>query len=164
ALAVDVLKQPTTTMKVYLWKPKGNNAGHLSLKLSDGTYISFWPEENLQLKRKKRSGSRRYADDVAAEGRNPDEILNLPEDIVDQANIKTWWSDYVGRSGHHLLTENCALVVREALMAGEIYGHTHADLEIALVGRLTTPTDVFRWANSCKLIYLEANRKICSVS
>lgn len=94
----------------------GRNVGHLSMQLSDGTYISYWHEETLIMK-KKRSGTQTYQDDVQAEGRVADQILTLPEDIVDQAAIKSWWSTYTDNNKYHLLIRNYASEVTEPRQA-----------------------------------------------
>lgn len=133
-------------IQIFLWKFHGKNVGHLSMALSNGTYISFWPNEDLQLKRKKNPASLSYEDDEYSQGRPADNVLELPDDIVDQEKIKVWWSDYVDHNKYHLLTNNCALVVQQALLVGGIF-------QSGSVGDRSDAFEVFEWAKACKRLY-----------
>ncbi|XP_044269504.1 uncharacterized protein LOC123014438 [Tribolium madens] len=138
-------------IKVYLWRFHGTNVGHLSMSLSDSIHISFWPQEELELKRKKNAaGVQSYEDDVKSEGRPADEILELPDDIVNQDKIKSWWSNYTTNNRYHLLTKNCAKVVQEALIVGGIYQSPRVGENS---DNLFAPFEVFAWIKECKKLY-----------
>ena len=70
-------------VKVYVWKPKGDDSyGHASMELSDGTYISWWPEYGGKAQRTKHKAhgfqNRTLEDDVRDEGRDADLIFIIP--------------------------------------------------------------------------------------
>ncbi|RZB39335.1 hypothetical protein BDFB_011436 [Asbolus verrucosus] len=134
--------------KIYFWHK--DNIGHVSLELSDRTYISYWPEAT---NRKNTIETRTYEDDVAAECRHPDEILDLPDGIMDETKTKLWWIDYVNNNRYHLPLKNCALVVRRALIMGDIFGGNRQlapvlrmDLDVETLLPVVTPHNVFQWA------------------
>ena len=66
-------------MKVYIWYPcrKTRQVGHTSRTLEDETHISWWPSEETQGKKSKKTpqniGS--LDEDIELEGREPDQIL-----------------------------------------------------------------------------------------
>lgn len=105
-------------MRAYLWRPRllEKSVGHIALALSDGTYISFWPPSPTLLKKSGRSQS--YEEDVRVEGRPADDELLLPDDLVNQHAIRTWWKRY--SVAYNLVTNNCADVVLQALKVGNI--------------------------------------------
>nr|XP_023020992.1 uncharacterized protein LOC111509465 [Leptinotarsa decemlineata] len=139
-------------IEVILWLPKVPNVGHLSLELSDGFYISFWPEKESRWKKTSRGNT--YEDDRRAEGRGPDEVLYLPPEIVDQEKIKRWWNRVMDDKEYNLMLNNCSSVVREALRKGGIYEDPVLK-GLDAVGRpLDTPSAVFTWAGACKDLYL----------
>ncbi|KAG5889739.1 hypothetical protein JTB14_018961 [Gonioctena quinquepunctata] len=140
-------------IEVILWLPKVPNVGHLSMELSDTTYISFWPKEHHGWK--KRSEGNTYRDDLDAEGRDPDNILYLPPGMVNQDRIKRWWKGFMRHGSYNLLLKNCASIVREALRRGGI----HEDpvlkgIDIA-TRPIETPSAVYSWAGACKDLYLD---------
>ncbi|PSN51180.1 hypothetical protein C0J52_06048 [Blattella germanica] len=138
-------------IKVYLWNMTTSRWGHLSLELSDGTYISFWPKETRGFK--KASLGTSYESDVKSEGSSADDILELPDDIVDQEEIKSWWKDYVLNNQYSLVFNNCAQVVKEALVKGGIAKYMDEETTRAYV-TATTPLQVYVWAASCRRNYI----------
>ena len=38
---------------MYIWRAKGDQVGHASMELGDGTYVSLWPGEGKAGKKKK---------------------------------------------------------------------------------------------------------------
>jgi RHS repeat-associated protein len=61
--------------KVYIWHPKGNNVGHSSVESDLGEYGSFWPQDDW--KENDTGKFNTYENDVASEGRLPDEIIDV---------------------------------------------------------------------------------------
>lgn len=99
------------------------NVGHLSLSLSDGTYISHWPDGGAFLDLKKQNGRpmRSLKDDIRNEGGEPTETLNLPNGIVDENKIKIWWNQGVkDGTQYNMVHSNCGQMVRTALIRGGI--------------------------------------------
>ena len=85
-------------IKVYVWKPKGDDSyGHASMELSDGTYISWWPEYGGKAEQAKKKAhgfqNRTLEDDVRDEERNPDRTFIIPSKVgLDEGEIKKWWA------------------------------------------------------------------------
>lgn len=61
-------------------------------------------------------------DDIVAEERGPEEIIEIPGSLIHESLVKTWWEDFVKSATYKLLTQNCAQVVQKALETG---GFTH---------------------------------------
>ncbi|KAJ6640040.1 hypothetical protein Bhyg_12789 [Pseudolycoriella hygida] len=114
---------------VYFWSFRGpKSVGHLSMSLSNGRYISHWPKGDKRSIWKVTSSQYLSLDiDIRAEGRTPDETLVFPANItLDERKIEEWWNSFIPKAEYHLLGQNCAQVVEEALKAGgfEIYDYT----------------------------------------
>jgi hypothetical protein len=110
--------------KIYIWNKSGKNVGHCSLKLDDGTYISFWPDSNTAQRVKIPTGKTvsskgsTYKDDVDAEGHDPDTIIEIRGKLNNQ-KIHKWWMENQD-SGYHLYTNNCTNIVEKALEVGDL--------------------------------------------
>lgn len=105
---------------VYYWALKGtSNLGHLSIKLSNGTYISYWPKDHSIWKRGS-AQSPTLENDISLEGRPPDQTLPIPSQMINEALIVTWWKKYLHSSTYNLVGNNCGQVVRRALVEGGI--------------------------------------------
>eukprot|EP00919_Chromeraceae_sp_WS-2016_P037664 GHVR01089945.1.p1 GENE.GHVR01089945.1~~GHVR01089945.1.p1 ORF type:complete len:161 (+),score=16.95 GHVR01089945.1:143-625(+) len=113
--------------------------GHASLKLTDGTYISWGPWD----RKLKASGtnavnpikaftgvkSRKmpsYEKDVEAEGKpaDLDATTQLP-DILNEEIIKNWWHNFEGP--YHATEQNCCNVVYQALREGGSNSYVDSD-------------------------------------
>ena len=109
------------SMKVYVWMPSGGLVGHSSLELSDGTYISWWPDENknkdLPLVTLKGHASSGLEEDIDGEGRNPTHTFTLTRRYVEK-KIKQWWNKFKYEGSYILATTNCCWVVYKALTEG----------------------------------------------
>ena len=111
------------SIKVYVWKPEGGNKfGHASMELSDGTYISWWPEYGgkAQQTKKKASGfqNRTLDDDVRDEEKNPDYTFIIPAKVgLDEGNIKRWWASMKSTEKWSVFN-NCCGAVKRAFEAG----------------------------------------------
>ena len=109
-------------IKVYVWTPEGGNVGHASMELSDGTYISWWPEYGgkAQQTAMKAPGfqNRTLEDDVRDEGKNPDYTFIIPAKLgLDEGSIKRWWASMKSTEKWSLLN-NCCGAVKRAFEAG----------------------------------------------
>jgi len=132
---VDFL-DPMGLLKVYVWKSRPGYWGHASLRLNDGTYISYWPSRDMSPKAVFDRCSARppdYNADVRGEGgREPDVTFDIND--LDEDAIKQWWGN--GQHGDWGAFNNCADIVLVALQQGG-----------AKVGRdwvSVTPEDVLR--------------------
>ncbi|XP_041365217.1 uncharacterized protein LOC121380463 [Gigantopelta aegis] len=107
-------------MKVYIWFPKGDLYGHASLELSNGKYISWWPDEEKDRKLLTVFGSshKSFEDDVKTKKRDPDKIFNLDHLKYDEENIEDWWIEWSDRGRYFMLGTNCCWVVYKALRFG----------------------------------------------
>ncbi|XP_072379352.1 uncharacterized protein [Diabrotica undecimpunctata] len=106
--------------KVYFWKMTTEGVGHLSLQLSDGTYISHWPKNTSGLK-KPGTSQPSLETDIDLENRYPDETYTIDKSgIIDESKIRSWWNSYKSSSSYNLVTNNCGQVVRTALIQGGI--------------------------------------------
>ncbi len=118
--------------RVYIWSYRGvlEAVGHASLKLWDGTYISWWPDEETPWTlarvangfKKPARNPQTYADDVRLEGFKPDRVITIQNRRggLDTLAISDWWTRFRGNPDnmYHLLTQNCATTVKDALVAG----------------------------------------------
>ncbi|XP_041367123.1 uncharacterized protein LOC121381828 [Gigantopelta aegis] len=108
-------------MMVYIWLPNSSHVGHASLELSNGRYISWWPDEG---KKKSKpltihgSSHESLEDDVEAEERDPDKTFDLDDLDYDEEDIEDWWIEWSNRGSYFLLGTNCCWVVYEALRHG----------------------------------------------
>ncbi len=84
------------SVNVYIWEPHGNQVGHASLGLPDGTYISWWPAGkgkddsgvlNWALCTATLSGS--LQEDIVAEGNLSPQIFTIHN--VNLRALKEWW-------------------------------------------------------------------------
>ncbi|XP_037051161.1 uncharacterized protein LOC119085050 [Bradysia coprophila] len=102
------------TIEVYYWGPRPLEAsfGHIALRLiiyetDEEIYISHWP--------KGQKTSLKY--DVEAEGRDPDEYISIPPDMIYYNSVTRWWEN--ARNGkYNSVSNNCAHVVYGALRSG----------------------------------------------
>ena len=147
--------------KVYFWSMSWSDANksrggsklavsHLSLLLTDGTYISHWPMSNTTFK-KGASPKKKLQDDVDLEGRQPDESFELPVQFIDEHLIKSWWESCKTSAEYQLVVNNCGQVVRRALVEGGIeeklpWYHKHQyKLASKWLLASVTPLDSLKW-------------------
>ena len=117
-------------MKVFVWLPKGTQVGHASLLLSNGTYLSLWPDEEKKAKNavamKKGSTSSSLDEDVHNEGRRPDRIFDLSGKGYNEKAIEKWWDEFKYTKTYELLNKNCCWVVYTALTKGGAPGKSES--------------------------------------
>lgn len=114
---------------VYIWRATDSwngYVGHVSMQLSDGTYISWWPsgDDRKYLPAIKLTYSaphnnpQTYDDDVDLEERGPD--ISIPLWDLDETAIKNWWTPYNADSNNYWIAHsaNCSTIVYWALLQG----------------------------------------------
>jgi len=114
------------TVEVFVWEFCGSKEawGHSSLRLSNGTYVSWWPAEpysKLSAVKQLKSSvpadrDRSYDDDVAGEEQDPDNKYCIQG--LDEAAIDAWWISFKSSNDYVLMTQNCSTTVKDALKAG----------------------------------------------
>lgn len=106
--------------KLYYWR--WGNVGHTSLELSDGTYISHWPEGAIQKTETLNNFSAMQMPsldgDVYCQGCEPHHTLSISKDLLDTAKIKKWWSKYCRNANYNMVFENCTHTVSQAIQQG----------------------------------------------
>jgi len=122
--------------KFIYWPRHGaSKFGHTSLRLDDGTYISYWPDCNLPKDNPPwRTCPARPSDydrDFEEEGKMPP--LEIQIDGLDEAAIKRWWNNGKGHGDWGDLN-NCSDIVGEALRIG--------GLPVRKTTIYTTPDDI----------------------
>jgi hypothetical protein len=128
---------------------KDGNKGHLSMSLTDGTYLSHWPNQPAGPFKKYPGAQLSFQSDVISEGCQPDEILKLPNNMVDENKIKTWWMQSIKEgTTYNLLFSNCGQMIRTALIQGGIkepqaYQHQGG------LNEIITPFHVLTWIKMC---------------
>jgi hypothetical protein len=125
---VTEIPQPKKPLTIYVWDYLGKNVawGHVSCRLDDGTYISWWPSgidrvPKLQSVPNVYSAPARdpqtYDDDVRFEyGAVPTafQVTGL-----DHKAILAWWQTFKATHRWETFTQNCATTVAQALWAGD---------------------------------------------
>lgn len=126
----DVVTPPSSSVSVNIWSYRGKEEawGHASLTLSDGTYISWWPQgqgrESIPFVSQVYSAPaiipRSFDDDVRAESVVPDVFVYIPSSLLDEASIRNWWGTFSSNpdSRWQTLQQNCSTTVKDALVAG----------------------------------------------
>ncbi|MDF9828243.1 RHS repeat-associated protein [Ereboglobus sp. PH5-10] len=120
-------KSKSGTAEVYIWDYRGKKVayGHASMKLDDGTYISFWPQATGRDRSKISSRlytvaeiqNQTYADDVRLkDGRAPDHIINVTN--LDTDNIRNFWITWQDDKNWSTIRYNCAATIYNCLHAG----------------------------------------------
>lgn len=143
---------------IYYWKITKQSVGHISMALSDGTYISHWPENNKGLKSTSSKPKQSLKEDIKAEERKPDKCIELSEIFFDSEEISIWWKNLVefDSLSYHLITSNCAHVVHEALKKLDFKFSTYQQKQTQTAFLyLKTPFWVFKYARSLKIFEVE---------
>lgn len=123
--------------------------GHIST-LVDGVYISHWPDKSNNRNVFKKQGLARQTlqDDIEMEGREPDETQLIPIERVNVGKIHVWWNLLTaGGTNYHLLRNNCAQIVKQALIVGGFGNRRGRRLrEILTLHKVVlTPYSVLKW-------------------
>lgn len=107
--------------RFFYWPAHGaSKFGHVSLRLDDGTYISYWPSCRLPkdpLPYIHNCPARKADYEKDLEGEDNLAPLEIQIDGLDEAAIKRWWNSGTGHGDFGDLN-NCSDVVSEALRIG----------------------------------------------
>ncbi|XP_071111855.1 uncharacterized protein [Haliotis cracherodii] len=113
---------------VYIWMPiQFLKIGHVSLKLSDGTYISWWPKHEKELKDAKihqatngieTTNGTDLDDDIQTMGYEYDVEFTIPSKVLHLKKMKDSWSSILLKCQFDPMKENCCWVVYKVLHAG----------------------------------------------
>ncbi|XP_046571977.1 uncharacterized protein LOC124280131 [Haliotis rubra] len=104
---------------IYIWMPLGvQQVGHASLHLSNGEYISWWPQEVGSGLKKQRRFNRSLKDDNVAEKMPPDYEYRISSTKLDLDEMMKRWEKQKDTSRYSLLRQNCCRVVYNVLRAG----------------------------------------------
>lgn len=109
-------------VQVYRWSPRGS-FGHFAVKLSDCTYLSFWPINNYNIKDASnlRSTASTWNDDSQTdrliEGRGQDEVIEIRKPLNEQ-RMKEFWDKH--KIKNFSIFHNCAIMTLNLIKAGDI--------------------------------------------
>lgn len=102
--------------EVYIWPPFEENVGHSSMKLSDGTYISYWPSEKVSKEKPEcppsLAGS--VEEDASNEKERDPNIYVVEISDSGEKKIKEWWDKYK-TTHYHVAFNNCSTIIFLAL-------------------------------------------------
>ncbi|KAL3855676.1 hypothetical protein ACJMK2_014895 [Sinanodonta woodiana] len=147
-------------IKVYVWLPHGDNVGHSSMTLSDGTHISWWPSDKEAKKKSNlksiysspASLSQNLDEDIYLEGNfQPNENYSLPDGFIDEDAISKWWGSFSSKENYRVLDQNCCHVVFKALEAGNAWNFIKDEDVKSLGKKLLTPSEIDRLLKKLKL-------------
>jgi hypothetical protein len=108
--------------KIYFWDSYSENVGHCSLGLDDGTYISFWPDEeygpvqaftNITVP----SVCSSYKRDKEEERRVENRTIRIRGKLNNE-KIHTWWMR--NKECGYSVSNNCSTMVEKALEVGQL--------------------------------------------
>jgi RHS repeat-associated protein len=160
---------PVGLATVNLWDPGTTSAevytGHVSMRLCDGTYLSWWPTSSGP---RSVGTAQDFKTDVSyggGEGANPDRTIDIPCGCLNEAAIKSWWSKFSGNpsevwSSYH---QNCSWVIKEALNQGLGYGFGSPKNRPTDTHLNWTPQDVEKFAQDLKDYCKAKKRGTCSL-
>ena len=132
--------------------------GHMSLRLSDGTYISHYPGKDGIFKKGGLQHSFDY--DISELGKKYKPV-KLPSGLVDEDKIRTWWIVYKETANYNLVSNNCAQVVVRALKEGGIKDSVKLRFKNGTLVNLT-PLNVYDWLIACALEFRGSQTRVCS--
>jgi hypothetical protein len=113
--------------EVYVWDPHVDGYGHAAIKLSNGSYISWWPAGRGTTKQQywtgRPGGGHSYDDDIGpdGEGKGPDHTYDLGTNCLDEAAMWKWYNtNFAGASDPKwsVLRNSCSDVAHQAINAG----------------------------------------------
>jgi len=110
-------------LEVYVWEPTKTTWGHASMRLDDGTYISWWPQRAGKSKcncgyifTSPAYQNRNYYQDKRDEGRPPDKAYRIRN--LNEEKIREWWENWKKDLDWSSLSRNCSTTIAEGLKAG----------------------------------------------
>ncbi|XP_071111843.1 uncharacterized protein [Haliotis cracherodii] len=112
----------TSNHVIYIWMPVGvSQVGHASLRLSNGVYVSWWPQDKKSkcgFKMKEYKCNSSLQGDIKEEGMDPDYTFKIPSTKLDLTDMTTFWNKQKSTGHYSLLDQNCCWVVYHVLRAG----------------------------------------------
>lgn len=117
---------PLGLLTVNIWKYRGSTDawGHVSIRLDNGRYISWWPGADRQGLLKSFDiysapaiPNQTYLRDVFLEGQAPDYQIRI--EGLDEAAIEKWWDEFRVSNEWKTLSQNCSTTGSDALKAGD---------------------------------------------
>jgi hypothetical protein len=104
-------------VSVQVWKPSGQNTGHVSLSVWPTGYISWWPDLSKKFLSAPGEAKRSLSEDESEEGRPADFLVRIAR--LDEKAILYFWEGFqLHKRDWELYHQNCARVVVLALKAG----------------------------------------------
>jgi hypothetical protein len=125
--------------RIYVWNPSSlKSFGHIALELSDGSYVSWWPREELSSLVDAITGTQaKWYDDFQSElmvNGNPSKTYHMSG--LDEDKIKKFFKKLLeGSKRWDLMQRSCSNVIYHALCEG-------SDWFVDRAGGTTTPTAV----------------------
>lgn len=115
---------PLGLLTVYYWEPGGESKndkwyGHVSIKLEDGTYISYWPDRSLSGKLGgvfDSTAPRTPSYELDKRDERGSEPISIDIYGLDEVSIRLWWNTV--NHGKFSAFNNCSDTVSEALRQG----------------------------------------------
>lgn len=149
---------PSGYVTVYVWNYLGKDVawGHTSLELSDGTYISWWPQgynrQRMplipQVYTVDAFPNQTYANDVSFEDNHPPDWRMLIGGL-NESEIRSWWGGFKTSHQWSTLSQNCSTTVADALWAGGASGIlTSRETDNFQSIALWTPNNVLAFAQA----------------
>ncbi|TGN14067.1 LamG domain-containing protein [Leptospira ilyithenensis] len=160
---VNLNAQPTLSVFVWTYRGKNQAWGHASLRLADGTHISWWPTDNRtpllpvafdkmplldSLYSAPAYSQQTYEKDVQYEGNVPPDYT-IKITVLNNDNIKTWWNGFKASHQWKTLDQNCSTTVKDALVAGGVDAILSHNEQVEYKGVLVwRPDDIVAFANT----------------
>jgi hypothetical protein len=140
--------------EVYVWDPHVDGYGHAAIKLTNGSYISWWPAgggtKAQQYWTGRPGGGHSYAEDIGpgGEGKGPDHTYDLGNNCLDEAAMWTWYTTNFSGSPDpkwSVLRNSCSDVAHQAINAGSSFTNP-CYLSISHSNLFWTPKDLGAYA------------------
>ncbi|XP_053386496.1 uncharacterized protein LOC128550771 [Mercenaria mercenaria] len=102
----------THTVVVHIWRPDKDHIGHSALELSDGTYISWWPETECDANhpRVKAAPNTSLSQDIEEEGKRHPISYTIQVSCEELNAIKRWWAGFKCKADYQFVSNNCSTV------------------------------------------------------
>lgn len=153
--------------EVYIWDPHVDGYGHAAIKLSNGSYISWWPAGQANSKGEqywsgRPGGGHSYAQDIgpAGEGKGPDHVYDLGDNCLDEAAMWTWYqANFAGAPNPKwsVLRNSCSDVAHQAINQGSSFTNP-CYLSLSHSNVFWTPKDLGAYAD-CQARWCRSKEK-----
>jgi hypothetical protein len=152
--------------EVYVWDPHVDGYGHAAIKLSNGSYISWWPGPHGTKAQQYWTGrpgvASSYAKDIGpgGEGKGPDHTYDLGNNCLDEAAMWTWYTTNFSGSPNpkwSVLRNSCSDVAHQVINAGSSFTNP-CYLSISHSNVFWTPKDLGSYAD-CQSRWCQSKEK-----